>query len=107
MKREVIPLLHIEVSIERRRTIGYAIIMDERGIGEMHVEYIHDLQHAIIHKLEVDLDFRRQRNGSFAVGWLIAHTPYLVGTLYEWESAYEFWGDMRQKFKGRMLPPPK
>ena len=87
-------------------TIVYAVFDKGRRLGTAQVEYIEEQQNAIIHQIEIEEDARRQQVGSYLVGWIVAHTDYRVGTLYEWHSAYCFWAEMRNQHGWRMLPAP-
>lgn len=102
---KVIPISNAIPSGECR-TITYGVFENGKRLGTAKVEYIQAHQKAIIHNVEIVEDARKQGVGSYLVGWIIANTPYKVGTLYEWVSAQQFWAEMRNRHGWRMLPPP-
>lgn len=105
MKPHIAPRSRVTDPDKKRTTITYEVSLQGKKVGSAKVEYVFDRQHALIDNLEIEHDFRGHGIGSFAVEWIVAHTPYRVGTSYECESAYGFWMSMRSRSKGRMLPP--
>ncbi|KXB30684.1 hypothetical protein AT959_08065 [Dechloromonas denitrificans] len=105
MALEVVPISN-KLPPGRCRTIIYAVFDRGRRLGTAEVEYFQEQQSAIIHQIKVEEDVRKQGVASYLVGWIIAHTPYRVGTLYEYHSAYHFWVKMRNRHGWRMLPAP-
>ncbi|MCG9083933.1 hypothetical protein [Laribacter hongkongensis] len=105
MRPHIVTISRVTDPDKKHTKITYEVLLQGKTVGSAEVEYFHDRQQALIHNLEIEHDCREQGIGSFVVGWIVTHTPYLVGTSYERESAYEFWAGMRHRFKGRMLPP--
>lgn len=86
--------------------VNYKICICHRQVGSIEVNYSESTEIAIINKITIDSDFRRQGAGRYAIGYIISNTSYKIKTEYEWETAYEFWRKMRTEFGSRIDAEP-